>query len=158
VRSVKSECRSGSYKPQARVHGQLGTIQLRSGSKATTAIWPLFHSLFDTISSRWCWILVDLATIRQTRHLAKVYLQRGGCDARKSKSWQAFNVTARNCSQSRDLQGWEHPRGVWKRRDATSASTRRPEWLGAAPAAPQARLPFRRNSDKSQGYGDRIPM
>jgi hypothetical protein len=48
-------------------------------------------------------------------------------------------------------------RRIRQRRDATGAPTQRPEWLGAAIAAPQAKLPFWRESDKSQGFGDGVP-
>src|SRR5579863_8995127 len=48
-------------------------------------------------------------------------------------------------------------RRVRQRRDATGAPTQRPEWLGAASAAPQARQPFWRQCDKSQGFGDSVP-
>jgi hypothetical protein len=50
----------------------------------------------------------------------------------------------------RAIRTWGSVRGVpgdWypyrdQRRDATGAPTQRPEWLGAAAAAPQAMLPF----------------
>jgi hypothetical protein len=44
-----------------------------------------------------------------------------------------------------------------QRRDATGAPTQLPEWLGAALAAPEAEMPFWRESDKSQGFGDSVP-
>jgi len=49
-------------------------------------------------------------------------------------------------------------RKIRHRRDATGAPTQRPEWLGAATAAPPARQPFWRECDKSQGHGDRVPI
>jgi hypothetical protein len=58
----------------------------------------------------------------------------------------------------RAIRTWGSVRGVLgdrypyrdQRRDATGAPTQRPEWLGAASAAPQARQPFWRESDKSR--------
>jgi hypothetical protein len=48
-------------------------------------------------------------------------------------------------------------RGIRQRRDATGASTRRPEYLGARVRS-RPRPTFWRNSDKSLGYGDGVPI
>jgi hypothetical protein len=56
----------------------------------------------------------------------------------------------------RGVPGDRHPYRD-QRRDATGAPTQRPEWLGAATAAPE--LPrFWRESGKSQGFGDGVPI
>jgi len=117
--------------------------------------WTIRHGAFRLVTrlARACGHHRDLGGHLKTGHTWT--LQNRPTEANQNKSIYTLREAARANSFFEKIP-MRRILSVPKRktrqpRDATGAPTQRPEWLGAAVAAPPAKLPFWRESDKSQG-------